>query len=239
MSKELVKAESVSLAVLGDVDIAEVQSALAENVGVGGLSEFDFDRIKIPSGGHTAFTVSTLDGEEIQKSITGVIVFARDARGYWSKSMEESGGQAPPDCESKDGLTGRGNPGGACATCPLAQFGSAKKGGGQACKATRQLFMLLGDSLLPTVIAMPPTSLKPCKQYMMRLAGAGVPYWAAFTKVSLEKANNSGGVAYAKAKFDFAGKLDAEQKVKAQAYHAMIEPLVTTISAAGDIGGAE
>jgi hypothetical protein len=172
-----------------------------------------------------------------------VIVLARDARAYWQKSLDEGGGNQPPDCHSNDGVCGIGTPGGSCVPtqidkgCPLAQFGSDTKlvngaavaGRGQACKAIRQLFLLRGDSLLPVVLALPPTSLKAAKQYMLRLAGQGVPYWAAVTKIGLESAQNAGGIKYSKATFAFAGMLTEEQKAKAKQYSDMLKPLVTNM----------
>jgi len=239
MSKDLtVQQPAAALRVLqSEANLDLVQSAIAENVGVGGITEFDFDRIKIPSGGGLAFNVTTLQGEESEKTVTGVIVLARDSRAYWEKSLEEGGGNQPPDCHSNDGIVGIGTPGGDCVKCPLAQFGSdtkvvsgaTVKGRGQACKAIRQLFLLRGDSLLPMVLPLPPTSLKAAKQYMLRLAGQGVPYWAAVTKVGLEAATNAGGIKYAKATFSFAGLLSEEQKAKAKAYSDMLKPLVSSM----------
>ncbi len=209
-----------------------VQAAIAENVGVGGITEFDFDRIKIPAGGGLAFNVTTLEGETAEKTITGVIALARDSRAYWKVPLDLSGGNTPPDCHSNDGLVGiattpQGH-GGECAKCALAQFGSDPKSGrGQACKAIRQLFILRGDSLLPVVLALPPTSLKPAKQYMLRLAGQGVPYWSVLTKIGLEQAQNAGGIKYSRATFVFAGMLTEEQRAKAKQYSDMLKPLVT------------
>jgi hypothetical protein len=226
--------------VLGpDTNLELVQAAIAENVGVGGISEFDFDRIKIPAGGGLAFNVATLEGESAEKFITGVVVLARDARAYWSKTLEESGGNVPPDCHSNDGVAGAGEPGGRCAECPLATFGSSTKlvngakvkGRGQACKAIRQLYMLTGSSLMPVVLPLPPTSLKAAKTYMLRLAGQGHPYFAVVTKVGLESAQNSGGVKYSKAKFECVGTLNAEQASKAKAYSEMLKPLVANVPA--------
>lgn len=245
MSKELTvqqPASTTALRVLeSDSNLDLVQAAISENVGVGGITEFDFDRIKIPSGGGMAFNVSTLQGEDSEKTISGVIVLARDSRAYWQKSMEEGGGSQPPDCHSNDGIIGIANPGvnagGDCVKCPLAQFGSDSKivngatvqGRGQACKAIRQLFLLRGDSLLPVVLPLPPTSLKAAKQYMLRLAGQGVPYWAAVTKIGLEPAQNAGGIKYAKATFTFVGLLSEGQKAKAKAYSDMLKPLVSNM----------
>jgi hypothetical protein len=213
-----------------DSNLETVQAAIAENVGVGGITEFDFDRIKIPSGGALSFNVTTLAGETAEKTITGVIVIHRDARAYWKKSLDEGGGSQPPDCHSDDGLAGIGEPGGDCSKCPLARFGSdAKQGRGQACKSIRQLFLLRGDSLLPVVLALPPTSLKAARQYMLRLAGQGVPYWAVATKIGLESAQNAGGIKYAKATFEFAGMLSPEQRAKAKEYSDMLKPLVSKV----------
>jgi hypothetical protein len=242
MSKELTVQQPTPVTALrvlnADSNLELVQAAIAENVGAGGITEFDFDRIKIPAGGGLSFNVTTLEGEDSEKTITGVIVLARDARAFWQKSLDEGGGNQPPDCHSNDGITGIANPGvnagGDCTKCPLAQFGSDTKvvngatvqGRGQACKAIRQLFILRGDSLLPVVLALPPTSLKAAKQYMLRLAGQGVPYWAAITKIGLENAQNGGGIKYSKATFAFAGLLNEEQKAKAKLYSDMLKPLV-------------
>jgi hypothetical protein len=239
MTQELTKQQPAGVTGLrvlnSESNLELVQAAIAENVGAGGITEFDFDRIKIPAGGGLAFNVTTLEGEDSEKTITGVVVLARDARAYWKTSLDQSGGNLPPDCHSNDGFVGIANkdselPGGDCAKCPLAQFGSdTKSGRGQACKALRQLFLLRGDSLLPVVLALPPTSLKAAKQYMLRLAGQGVPYWAAVTKIGLETAQNATGIKYSKATFAFAGMLTDEQKSKAKQYSDMLKPLVSNM----------
>lgn len=232
MSKEVaVPGAQTALQVFNsDTNIQLVQDAIQENVGCGGISEFDFERIKIPAGGGPAFAINTLEGETMVKTFDCVIVLARDSRGYWAKSPEDGGGNAPPDCSSHDGLIGIGDPGGRCADCPLAQFGTAKKGDkvlkGQACKAMRQLFILTGGSLLPVVLTLPPTSLKAAKQYMLRLAGQGVPYFGVVTKVGLEQATNEANQKYSKATFTFVAKLNDEQRAKAKAYGEMLRPLI-------------
>ena len=225
------KTATVALRVLNsDSNLDLVREAIGENIGVGGITEFDLDRIRIPAGGGLSFNVTTLEGETAEKTLTGVIVLARDARAYWKKSLDESGGSAPPDCHSNDGVVGFGEPGGDCAHCPLGQFGSdTKTGRGQACKAIRRLFILRGSSLLPTVLALPPTSLKAIKQYMVRLAGQGIPYWTVVTKIGLESAQNAQGIKYARATFEFAGMLSEDQKAKAKQYSDMLKPLVTNM----------
>jgi len=222
------KPATVALRVLNsDSNLELVREAIGENIGVGGLTEFDLDRIKIPAGGGLSFSVTSLEGETAEKSVTGVIVLARDARAYWKTPLEQSGGNLPPDCHSNDGVVGFGEPGGDCAQCPLGQFGSdAKHRRAQACKAIRRLFVLRGESLLPVVLALPPTSLKAAKQYMVRLAGQGIPYWTVVTKIGLETAQNAQGIKYSRATFTFAGMLNDDQRANAKQYSEMLKPLV-------------
>ena len=42
-----------------------------------------FDIIKSPSGGSTSFTIPTLSGETMEKSITGIILDYTTPRAYW------------------------------------------------------------------------------------------------------------------------------------------------------------
>jgi len=97
------------------------------------------------------------------KELSGIIIAWRDTRAYWSVPMEESDGNMPPDCYSLDARTGEGEPGGNCHKCPNAEFGSGSKGEGQACKLVRQLFLVREDNLLPEIVHLPPSSLKPAR----------------------------------------------------------------------------
>ena len=62
--------------------------------------EFSLDRVKIPSGGMTAFEVPTGDGEssELQKEIECVILLSHPANAYYRDVYK--GGSNPPDCGS-------------------------------------------------------------------------------------------------------------------------------------------
>lgn len=174
-----------------------------ENVG-GQLSEFNLDRVKVPAGGGTMWEVPGLEGISNEKTLDGTIVYNTSPRAYWKQNFDESGGGTPPECSSKDGTYGIGEPGGECATCPLAKFGSAplkkgqKESRGQACKQMRQLFMVRPNSLIPVLVTAPPTSLGEIQKYFLRLAGEAVPYWAVVTSLSLEKDKNKDGTVYSK-----------------------------------------
>jgi hypothetical protein len=227
MAKELVKKETaVSAFVIFNTKIEQIREAMEANVGDGGLTAGDFDRIKVPAGGATAWTIQGLDGEEILKEVAGIVVAWRDTRAYWSVPMEQSEGNMPPDCYSLDARTGTGKPGGDCHKCPLAEFGSDADGPGQACKLVRQLFLIREENLLPEIVNLPPSSIKPARQYFLRLASKGVPCYSVITKIGLEKTRNAQGIVYSRATFASGGRLAPEQARRAKEYAAMIEPFL-------------
>jgi hypothetical protein len=199
---------------------AELREAIGANFADDELTPNDLDRVRVPSGGGTAWAIPTLEGDEdMVKQIEGVIVHYRPARAYWSQSLDESGGGSPPDCSAPDGKHGVGEPGGACAACPLNQFGSASDGGrGKACKEMRLLFILKPDSLLPLVLVLPPTSIKPFKKYLQRLTSAAVPYSKVQSTIGLEKTKNKDNIEFAQATFKVVEKLDPASADHVAAY---------------------
>jgi len=233
-----IKSKQAALAVIENREFAilkanpETLSAIiAENVGSEGLTPFDLDRIKIPSGGGIAWTLPTRNGEVPAKSFEGVIIFHKLGRAYWQEGMEESGGGSPPDCTSDDGQIGIGTPGGQCAKCPLAQFGSDPKGGRrQACKQMKQLFIMRDESLLPVVLTLPPTSLAAAKEFMLRrLAAYGRPFWSVLTRFSLEKDKNKAGIEYAKVNLEVVCDLSPEQSEFFKALKQQLEPTLRQV----------
>jgi hypothetical protein len=226
MCKQITQATSQAVIVALQTDLEAINNALSTNIGTGGLSEFDLPRIKMPAGGGLQWAVPTLEGETMEPAIEGVIVLARDTRAYYSQPISETGGGQPPNCWSADGVTGSGTPGGACLACPLARYGTAQDGRGQACKQIKQLFVLRGNLLLPEVVTLPPTSLKPAKQYLLKLASQGVPYYAVVTRIGLERTKNSQGIAYSRAVLSFVRRLSTEEAERSRNYHEMLKPLV-------------
>jgi hypothetical protein len=227
MAKELVKKETaVSPFVIFHTKLEEIREAMAANLGGEAVSAGDFERIRVPAGGGAAWTVQGLDGEEVLKEVAGIVVAWRDTRAYWSLPMEQSEGSMPPDCYSLDARTGTGKPCGDCHKCPLAQFGSDAGGPGQACKLVRQLFLIREENLLPEIVNLPPSSIKPARQYFLRLASKGLPCYSVITRIGLEKTKNAQGIVYSRATFASGGRLSAEQARRAKEYAAMIEPFL-------------
>jgi hypothetical protein len=200
-----------------------IREAIAANLGDDGLSATDFERIKIPAGGGLAFTIQTLNGEESVKELTGIIVDWRDRRAYWKLTMEQSDGNTAPDCYSPDARVGIGTPGGECSKCEFAQFGSDSNGG-QACKLSRELWILRENKILPEIVSLPPTSIKQVRQYLARLAAEVIPFYGAITKTSLEKTKNTQSIVFSRATFALAGRLTPEQTAHIKKYAAMLRP---------------
>lgn len=232
-------------------DPTEFREALEVNSGGQRISPFDLDVVKLPSGGMTAWTIpDIIEGEVIAKSIEGIVTLQRSIRSYWRESLDEKGGGSPPDCSSQDGITGYGLPYGHpdleiqydaegvqqpmdghkgafdCASCPLAQFGSATKGGGQACKQNRLLFVLTPDSSLPMVVKVPPSSLRVVQSFMLKLSGKSIPMYGAVISLSLKKVSNSANIDYAEIVPALVAQLSPEETARMKAVHASLKPLL-------------
>lgn len=220
------RAGNVDLAIL-DSNPQDVLAAVRANVGEAGLSAMDLERIKIPSGGGIAWEVPTLEGVEAQTTFDGVIIWHRQGRVYWSQEIGAGAG-TPPDCSSDDCVTGRGDPGGACAVCPMAEFGTARagEGRGQACKQIWQLFVLRPQDRIPVCVSAPPSSLRAVKQYMLKLVNVGKPYYSVLTRFKLAKAQNKDGIAYAQMLLECAAQLSDDQATFFADLSSSLQPLL-------------
>lgn len=106
---------------------------------VEGMESMRFQRVKIPAGGALQFEIPTEDPDnpDYARNLEGVILYNHSAYTLWPEGSEYDE-DTKPLCSSVDGKTGIGEPGGACAICPMNEYGSARDGGrGKACSATR------------------------------------------------------------------------------------------------------
>src|SRR5690606_3431853 len=213
-----------------ELPAAELAEIIAANLGGEGITQFDLDRVRIPAGGSTTWSIPTLDGEEETRVLEGIIIHFTTPRAYWKTPFDESGGGTPPDCSSEDGIVGVGNPGGDCSTCPLSKFGTAKNRRGQACKQMRLLFMLREDSLLPIVVVLPPMSLRPARQYFLRLASQRQAFYSVITRIELERDRNQDGIPYSRAKFSVGGYLPPEKADFVKRLSERMRPIFETVT---------
>lgn len=146
-----------------------------------GLSFGDMDRLTMPPGGTTRWLVPDLtEGEISLDELVGIVLRWETSRAFWES--DDVTGEAP-DCASRDGRMpipeglfaadgerAAENPGGTCKDCPMNQFGSATKGNGKKCKESKLLYLMRPGELLPTIVSLPPTSIKPLKSFLLRLA---------------------------------------------------------------------
>ena len=182
-----------------------------------------FDIIKSPSGGSTSFTIPTLSGETMEKSITGIILDYTTPRAYWDTPDPVEG--TPPVCFSSDSLVS--HDGKACGTCPFNDFGS-KDGetNAKACKESVVLFLLRPDNIMPILVRVPVSSKMLFQRYMTRLIGKMIPVSGVVTKITLEKTTNKTGQPYALYNFEAVETLSAEDAENARNFGKKFMELV-------------
>ena len=202
--------------------------ALANNdIGAMMAEELDgldagFERIKIPSAGSTVFEMPGEEDEaETVKEFSAVILYHHTLFAFYKSKY--TGGNNPPDCGSYDGITGEGDPGGNCKTCPLNQFGSGENGA-KACKNRRRIYVLKEGEIFPLLLSLPTGSLREFTRYIKRLLSKGRKSNAVVTRFTLKKATNNTGVVYSQAQFAIDRPLSPEE-------HSLIEKLSEQVKA--------
>ena len=182
-----------------------------------------FDIIKSPSGGSTSFTIPTLSGETMEKSITGIILDYTTPRAYWDTPDPVEG--TPPVCFSSDSLVS--HDGKICAACPFNDFGS-KDGetNAKACKESVVLFLLRPDNIMPILVRVPVSSKMIFQRYMTRLIGKMIPVSGVVTKITLEKTTNKTGQPYALYNFEAVETLSTEEAENARNFGKKFMELV-------------
>ncbi len=185
------------------------------------------NRVKIPSGS-LVFEVPTDNPDEPEpaSSLIGVILCNHDSFAYWRETDDEDEENLPV-CSSLDGKTGVGDPGGTCATCPLNVYGTAIKGKGKACKNMRVLYLLRSGEYLPLQLNLPPTSIKPFREFMSRaFTLRNRASWGSLVEIKLKRESN-GKETYSVCTFsrkdDFHGEDLARIKAYAKNFQVQIQ----------------
>lgn len=205
-------------------DLAREVLGPGETLGFG-----DLPRVKLPAGGGTTWELPT---GEPAKHLDGIIVHRQTTRAYWPDTFG-AGDTNAPACSSTDGVRGIGDPGGECASCPLAQFGSAANGNGQACRVITRLYVLPDGAPAPWVVLIPPSSAAATRRYVVGLlATRGIPYWRVRTRIGLEKAQSGAGITYSIARFTTLDVLDGAEAMAADEMHASIAAMAAAMTPA-------
>lgn len=190
-------------------DVERVLRNLAE-ANHGKINAFDLSQLRVPSGGGLAWTIQ----DKPVETITGVIIHHHPARAFYDEPFG-AGTHRPPACQSMDGITGYGVPGGACVTCPNAVFGSKLRSDGKpsrapACSNGHAVYILSPASRLPTLLRLPAESIRPFRDYLNALA-LGEAYGESYgprevmTEFGLKQALNADNIKYSLVTFKATG----------------------------------
>lgn len=212
-------------------ELAELQDELADLDPENGIA---CRTIKIPSGGGLAYEVEGDDEGDVdyKKEIVGVIIFTHRMNGYWPNAFGsgEDGNKAP-DCSSMDGKTGVERDSGEvhnCDTCPYNQYGSAvtqqgDQGRGKACKNMRRIYLMMSGDPNVYLLSVPPTSIRDLNKKLAKIMAQGIPYTGLLVSLKLEKATNTGGIAYSKAVIEKKGILPADVTAAVKQMRAQVK----------------
>jgi len=203
------------------------------------LSPKRLPRVKVPSGGGVLWAVD-VDGEPAAvKSLEGALAYFRKQRAFWVDPDPK--GNAP-DCASVDGKkpipggmfaadgeAASDNPGGLCRTCPMSQPGTDLKGGkGAACKDQRVLFLAEEGKVLPTVVTVPPSSVRSFEEFIVNLVNSKpiIPWWGTGIRLTLEKASNAAGNEFARIVFTATGRFSPDEAAVVRDFREYVKALV-------------
>ena len=190
-----------------------------------------FTRIKIPGGGHLQFEIPSgnPDVPDYAPYLEGVILYNHSAYTLWPEGSEYDE-DTKPLCSSVDGKTGIGEPGGACATCPMNAYGSARDGGrGKACKNMRDIYLLRSGEYMPLQISLPPTSIKPFKEFLNRaFVYRRRATYGSLIQIALKKENN--GNDYSVATFRLVRDFQGDELAQIRAYANVFKEQIKAIN---------
>ena len=230
MSIKNIKSAENAMVVTGgfaDTESMEIlREALADDCQA---MNFTFDKVSLPTGGVTVFQLPDEDenGNSVTKDITGVILYNHPAFAFYSQKY--TGESVPPECSSFDGVTGNGEPGGACATCPYNQYGSGE-GKSKACKNKRFLYIIREGELFPVILSLPAGSLGNFVKYTKQQLTKCRRLNQVVTRVTLKKATNSGGIAYSQAVFTFVRELEPQEREVISSMTANVKEYAAALS---------
>lgn len=174
-----------------------------------------FDIVKSPSGGSTVFTVPGISGDEVEKSLTGIILDYTMPRAYWDTPDPVEG--TPPKCYSEDSIVS--HDGKSCRDCPYNDFGSKDgESSAKACKESVVLFLLRPGSIMPLVVRVPASSKRAFQRYVTRLIGRMLRISGVVTKITLEKKTSRTGQPYAVYNFEAVDELEPEEAEKVREF---------------------
>jgi hypothetical protein len=217
-TKAVAKHEPTGFAIIDSAGARETMLAAFDQLGI---TEDLLQRIKLPTGGMTAFMVDDLEGQKVEQHLDVILVAVKGRqKAWWASELAEGGSGQPPSCVSTDGIHGFGNntlndetpaTQHLCAECPWSKFGSARGGSaGKDCNDFSVLFFFREGSRIPTVMNVPATSLKGLQSYILQLIDNGKRFEGVVTRIGIKQATSKSGITYSQLDLSFVKDLDAE-----------------------------
>lgn len=222
---------------------AAMVEMLAEALGDVELTARDLPTSRVPSGGSLLWKTVVNGKEAALGEIKGIISHVKKQRVFWSNPDPSN---SPPDCASSDGIVpdsggmyapdgerAAQNPSGQCKRCPMSQKLSDLKGGrGAACKEQRLVFLAQEGKQLPTVVVVPPSSIKSLQTFIIDLVNDGRPWWSVKVILTLEEAVNAAGIKFGRIIVKADGALEEGEVQAVRAYGEYIKDLVIAANVA-------
>lgn len=200
---EVTNVANKQFAIIANKDL--INASLTDDVAGLNLS---FPKVKVPSGGSTAFEIDAGDGDpELIKELRCVIIVNHPAYSLFKEAY--TGESKLPDCYSSDGIIGTS--GVECAKCPYNKFG---ENGTKQCKNKRALYLVFENQLFPSVLLLPTGSLQNFTKYAQANLFKQRKLSQVVTKITLKKATNKTGIVYSQAVFTFERSLTDDEKQK-------------------------
>jgi hypothetical protein len=233
MANEITKTDDTPKLALCKLKQDRLQELIKNNLGDQRLDVNQLDRVTIPSGGSTQWSVPGLQGDQMVPELVGVVIHHQDKRTFWERQMGQ-GGTQPPDCSSVDGHVGigvrwQGDPDEPhkCADCKWSRWGSDLRGGkGQACQRKKAIFLLQEKHLLPTYWLASVTSVAVIDKFLVRLLNAGTDIHSVLTRITLTQLQSNEGIKYSRAELNLARELTAQEVEQVKAYRQAIMPVL-------------
>lgn len=240
-------------AIFGE-EASEIAELLEDNLGDDELRATDFPRYKVPSGGGRVWTDTSVgddDDAPAKTKIRGLLLLRNTPRAHFEQTIEERAKAGiedkTPECSSPDGKYGVGkygtvkrdpetgetvphsnpaNPTGACKTCPMNQFGTARQGAGKGCKEREAWWIQEEGAMLPKQVQVPSASLKKSREYRVGLLAQNRNVSGVITEFGLKPVKNKAGTDYTEVSFTAVETLDRDTAQAAKAYGAKMKEML-------------
>lgn len=127
-------------------------------------------RTEVGAGGFKCYDAvfQNLNDVSGEKGLTVSVIMDQPSCIYWKEGQMDH-----PACRSRDGVTGQGDPGGNCATCPLAQW--KQNGDRPECATVMNLLCHDHESSIFYVLSIKRSGLKPYNNLKVLLKRSGTP----------------------------------------------------------------